>query len=145
MLWKQSSKGQSAWVCVRPITLSSAVSRDCHLSWLDTKIKCSRLTTILEWLCLASLQMLEFFVNTCEMSAWTTRSHSGPRSPSTVSSSKSLKVQITYKLESQVKTQKGSKRPYGVGLLIAGIDSNGPHLFETCPSGNYYEYEVIPV
>lgn len=41
-------------------------------------------------------------------------------------------------LESQVKTQKASKRPYGVGLLVAGIDKDGPHLFETCPSGNYY-------
>jgi 20S proteasome subunit alpha 6 len=27
-----------------------------------------------------------------------------------------------------------------VGLLVAGIDQDGPHLFETCPSGNYYEY-----
>ena len=25
--------------------------------------------------------------------------------------------------------------------MVAGVDSNGPHLFETCPSGNYYEYE----
>jgi 20S proteasome subunit alpha 6 len=33
-----------------------------------------------------------------------------------------------------------SKRPYGVGLLIAGIDEQGPHIFETCPSGNFYEY-----
>lgn len=39
----------------------------------------------------------------------------------------------------QVSTQRASKRPYGVGLLIAGNDSNGPHLFQTCPSGNYYE------
>jgi len=31
--------------------------------------------------------------------------------------------------ESQVKTQKASKRPYGVGLLVAGIDKDGPHLF----------------
>ena len=42
--------------------------------------------------------------------------------------------------KSQHKTQSYSKRPYGVGLLIAGVDSDGPHLFETCPSGNYYEY-----
>lgn len=42
-----------------------------------------------------------------------------------------------------MKTQKASKRPYGVGLLIAGIDDDGPHIFETCPSGNFYEYEVI--
>ncbi len=40
----------------------------------------------------------------------------------------------------QVSTQMASKRPYGVGLLIAGYDETGPHLFQTCPSGNYYEY-----
>ena len=47
------------------------------------------------------------------------------------------------KSESQHKTQKASKRPYGVGLLVAGVDKDGPHLFETCPSGNYYEYYVL--
>jgi 20S proteasome subunit alpha 6 len=41
-------------------------------------------------------------------------------------------------LESQAKTQRANKRPYGVGLLIAGMDDQGPHIFETCPSGNYY-------
>ena len=46
-------------------------------------------------------------------------------------------------LESQHKTQKSSKRPYGVGLLVAGVDKDGPHLYETCPSGNYYEYYVL--
>lgn len=34
------------------------------------------------------------------------------------------------------------KRPYGVGLLIVGYDQDGPHLFETSPSGDYYEYVV---
>ena len=29
-----------------------------------------------------------------------------------------------------------------MGLLIAGYDKDGPHLFETCPSGNYYEYHA---
>lgn len=47
-----------------------------------------------------------------------------------------------FKSESQHKTQKASKRPYGVGLLVAGVDKDGPHLYETCPSGNYYEYYV---
>lgn len=47
--------------------------------------------------------------------------------------------------ESQVKTQKASKRPYGVGLLVAGVDKDGPHLFETCPSGNYYEYYAYSI
>jgi 20S proteasome subunit alpha 6 len=32
-----------------------------------------------------------------------------------------------------------------VGLLVAGIDQDGPHLFETCPSGNYYEYKAYSI
>jgi len=28
-------------------------------------------------------------------------------------------------------------RPYGVGLLIAGVDENGPQLYQTDPSGTY--------
>ena len=47
--------------------------------------------------------------------------------------------------KSQVKTQSSSKRPYGVGLLVAGVDQKGPHLYETCPSGNYYEYYAMAI
>jgi 20S proteasome subunit alpha 6 len=54
------------------------------------------------------------------------------------------KVLYSY-LESQLKTQRGEKRPYGVGLLIAGCDSTGPKLYRTCPSGNYYEYHCIAI
>ena len=35
----------------------------------------------------------------------------------------------------QTNTQHYGKRPYGVGLLVAGIDESGPHLFEFQPSG----------
>lgn len=42
--------------------------------------------------------------------------------------------------KSQHKTQSYGKRPYGVGLLVVGYDQSGPHLYETCPDGNYYEY-----
>lgn len=45
----------------------------------------------------------------------------------------------------QISTQRASKRPYGVGLLIAGYDQTGPHLFQTCPSGNYYEYIAMAI
>ena len=34
--------------------------------------------------------------------------------------------------------QRYGKRPYGVGLLVAGYDDQGPHIFQTCPSANYY-------
>jgi 20S proteasome subunit alpha 6 len=35
----------------------------------------------------------------------------------------------------QINTQQYGKRPYGVGLLVAGVDDLGPHLFEFSPSG----------
>jgi 20S proteasome subunit alpha 6 len=35
----------------------------------------------------------------------------------------------------QSNTQHYGKRPYGVGLLIVGVDETGPHLFEFQPSG----------
>ena len=35
----------------------------------------------------------------------------------------------------QTSTQQYGKRPYGVGLLVAGVDAKGPHLFEFQPSG----------
>lgn len=35
----------------------------------------------------------------------------------------------------QTNTQHYGKRPYGVGLLVAGVDETGPHLFEFIPSG----------
>ncbi|KAI1912201.1 Proteasome subunit alpha type-6 [Ophidiomyces ophidiicola] len=39
----------------------------------------------------------------------------------------------------QTNTQHYGKRPYGVGLLIAGVDEAGPHLFEFQPSGMTHE------
>lgn len=47
--------------------------------------------------------------------------------------------------KSQVKTAHPSKRPFGVGLLVGAIDEAGTHLFETCPSGNYYEYHAMAI
>lgn len=35
----------------------------------------------------------------------------------------------------QSSTQQYGKRPYGVGLLVAGVDGTGTHLFEFQPSG----------
>jgi len=45
----------------------------------------------------------------------------------------------------QVCTQRSWKRPYGVGLLVAGHDARGPHLYNTCPSGNYWEYKAMAI
>lgn len=39
-------------------------------------------------------------------------------------------------------TQTYVRRPFGVGLLVASTDprKNTPHLYQTCPSGNLYEF-----
>jgi len=42
--------------------------------------------------------------------------------------------------EKQLYTQYGGTRPFGVSFLIAGVDSDGPRLFETDPSGAFVEY-----
>ena len=42
-------------------------------------------------------------------------------------------------------TQGASGRPFGVGLLIAGVDQTGPHIYYNCPSGNYYEYKAMTI
>mmetsp|Transcript_26589 Transcript_26589/g.37045 ORF Transcript_26589/g.37045 Transcript_26589/m.37045 type:complete len:253 (-) Transcript_26589:129-887(-) len=42
--------------------------------------------------------------------------------------------------KSQKFTQTSEKRPYGVGLLVIGYDETGTHVYETVPSGNFFEY-----
>lgn len=42
----------------------------------------------------------------------------------------------------QVYTQYGGIRPFGVSLLIAGVDSDGPKLFEAEPSGAMTAYKA---
>jgi len=42
-------------------------------------------------------------------------------------------------------TQMYVRRPFGVGLLVAAVDATGPHLYETCPSGNYNEYLAVAI
>jgi 20S proteasome subunit alpha 6 len=39
-------------------------------------------------------------------------------------------------------TQTYVRRPFGVGLLVASVDMTRqtPHLYQTCPSGNLYEF-----
>jgi len=47
--------------------------------------------------------------------------------------------------KSQIKTNHPAKRPFGVGLLVAGVDETGTHLFETDPSANFYEYIAMAI
>lgn len=47
--------------------------------------------------------------------------------------------------KSQVKTCTPSKRPFGVGLLVGAVDQAGTHLYETCPSANFFEYHAMAI
>jgi len=42
-------------------------------------------------------------------------------------------------------TQSYVRRPYGVGMLVAAYDQTGAHLYQTCPSGNFYEFYSIAI
>lgn len=43
----------------------------------------------------------------------------------------------------QLNTMQYGKRPYGVGFLVIGVDSQGPHLYEFSPTGNCFEYYAM--
>lgn len=45
----------------------------------------------------------------------------------------------------QTCTQRYDRRPYGVGLLIAGYDDNGPQIFQICPSANFYSCKAMSI
>ncbi|ERG96515.1 archaeal proteasome endopeptidase complex subunit alpha [Haloquadratum walsbyi] len=42
-------------------------------------------------------------------------------------------------------TQVGGARPFGVALLIGGIEDGSPRLYETDPSGTPYEWEAVSI
>jgi proteasome alpha subunit len=39
-------------------------------------------------------------------------------------------------------TQYAGLRPFGIGLLVGGVDSNGPNLYETDPSGTMLQWKA---
>lgn len=42
-------------------------------------------------------------------------------------------------------TQYAGVRPFGVALILGGVNKDGPHLFLTDPSGTYIEYDAIAI
>src|SRR6056297_4129736 len=42
-------------------------------------------------------------------------------------------------------TQVGGARPFGVALLVGGIENGEPRLFETDPSGTPYEWKALAI
>ncbi len=45
----------------------------------------------------------------------------------------------------QICTQSGGLRPFGVSILVAGIDEDQPRLYETDPTGIYFEYKATVI
>lgn len=45
----------------------------------------------------------------------------------------------------QMCTQSGGLRPFGVSLLITGIDESGMKLYQTDPTGIFFEYKAIAI
>ncbi|MBD3309764.1 archaeal proteasome endopeptidase complex subunit alpha [Candidatus Woesearchaeota archaeon] len=45
----------------------------------------------------------------------------------------------------QMCTQSAGLRPFGVSVLVAGIDSTGPKLFETDPTGIFFQYKAAAI
>lgn len=42
-------------------------------------------------------------------------------------------------------TQSGGVRPFGVSLLVAGIDDDGPQLYQVDPSGAYFGWRASAI
>jgi proteasome alpha subunit len=42
-------------------------------------------------------------------------------------------------------TQYAGVRPFGVALILAGVDKNGSELFLTDPSGTYIGYDAVAI
>ncbi len=45
----------------------------------------------------------------------------------------------------QICTQSGGLRPFGVSILVAGVDKAGPRLFETNPTGIFFQYKATSI
>lgn len=42
-------------------------------------------------------------------------------------------------------TQSGGLRPFGVSMLVAGVDETGIKLFQTDPTGIFYQYKAVVI
>ncbi|PIA13426.1 N-terminal nucleophile aminohydrolase [Coemansia reversa NRRL 1564] len=42
-------------------------------------------------------------------------------------------------------TQSGGVRPFGVSLLLAGVDERGPNLYQVDPSGSYFPWKAAAI
>ena len=56
-----------------------------------------------------------------------------------------LFIFFSFSTVQQAGTQGYDKRPMGVGLLVAGYDSDGAHIYQTCPSANFFNCKAMSI
>ena len=52
-------------------------------------------------------------------------------------------MHVTDEIDVQDCTMSYARRPFGLGLLVVGYDVNGPCLYETCPTGEYWQCQAM--
>jgi proteasome alpha subunit len=45
----------------------------------------------------------------------------------------------------QICTQSGGLRPFGVSILVAGVDTEGPRVYETDPTGMFFQFKATVI
>ncbi len=45
----------------------------------------------------------------------------------------------------QICTQSGGLRPFGVSIIVAGIDADGPKVYETDPTGIFFQFKATVI
>jgi len=45
----------------------------------------------------------------------------------------------------QATTQRYDRRPYGVGMLVAGYDEQGPHIYQVMPTANVFSCKAMAI
>lgn len=55
--------------------------------------------------------------------------------------------QLTREIASTMQefTQSGGVRPFGVSMLVAGYDEDGPQLYQVDPSGSYWAWKASAI